>query len=84
MALLPQIKGIVALGKIAFDQLQSIYRGSLPFEAHFSHGALYEMKDSLPWLLASYHPSRQNTQTGRLTQAMFDSIWSTARERLAG
>jgi uracil-DNA glycosylase len=36
----------------------------------------------MPWLLCSYHPSRQNTQTGRLSAAMFDSIWQQAREQL--
>ena len=49
----------------------------------FSHGAFYTLGADLPWLLASYHPSRQNTQTGRLTEPMFDDIWAKARELLA-
>lgn len=82
MEFLPNIQGIVLLGKIAFDQIVSIFAGSAPKTAVFAHGAFYEMPGGLPWLLASYHPSRQNTQTGRLTQAMFDEIWQTAREKL--
>jgi uracil-DNA glycosylase family 4 len=80
--LMPQIQGIVALGQIAFGEILRIYRGSVSPVARFGHGAFYEMEGDLPWLLASYHPSRQNTQTGRLTQAMFDQIWETARRRL--
>lgn len=84
MALLPHIKGIVCLGRIAFDNLLSIYREqgySLP-SLEFRHAAYYSLGSGLPWLLASYHPSRQNTQTGRLTPAMFDAVWSRAREEL--
>ncbi len=82
MTFLPNVQGIVLLGKIAFDQILTILGGSVPKTAKFAHGALYELKNGLPWLLASYHPSRQNTQTGRLTQAMFDEIWTTARAKL--
>ncbi len=44
----------------------------------FSHGAIYKSKDLPHILIASYHPSRQNTQTGRLTQKMFKSIFEKA------
>lgn len=72
--LLQNLKGIVALGRIAFNTLLRIkYNGN---RYTFSHGACYT-PDGYPWLLASYHPSRQNTQTGRLTTSMFDNIWDT-------
>jgi uracil-DNA glycosylase family 4 len=75
--LLAQLKVIVALGRIAFDQTLRIYRTvtgeRLRFD--FKHGAVYDLGEGLPWLVASYHPSRQNTQTGRLTEAMFAEIW---------
>jgi uracil-DNA glycosylase len=47
----------------------------------FGHGALYQMENGT-WVLCSYHPSQQNTQTGRLTAAMFDEIWTKARSLL--
>lgn len=83
--LLKNIQGIVALGKIAFDEVISIFLPENIKKAQFifSHGAFYSLGKNSPWLLASYHPSRQNTQTGRLTPAMFDSIWQTVREKLA-
>ncbi len=86
MELLDQVEGIVALGKIAFDQILDIYREKLSGQPKpvFAHAAFYCPANNLPWLLASYHPSRQNTQTGRLTQVMFDNIWSHARAQLDG
>jgi uracil-DNA glycosylase family 4 len=81
MELLPNLKGIIALGSIAFNETLNLL-GRKRSDTTFGHGALYIWDDSNPWLLASYHPSRQNTQTGRLTTAMFDQIWQTARTRL--
>jgi len=60
----------------------------------FSHGALYKLNtDPLltaksskrgHWLLCSYHPSQQNTLTGKLTVKMFDEIWEKAKELIDG
>lgn len=76
-------KVIVALGRIAFERVLRIYaRPSMVF----SHGAVYPLTtDGLitdHWLLCSYHPSQQNTLTGRLTVEMFDRVWQKVRELL--
>jgi uracil-DNA glycosylase len=85
--LLNGLQGFVALGHLAFDNILKIYKEkylvSLGKEIKFSHGALYEFENTLPWLLTSYHPSQQNTQTGKLTTAMFDTIWATVRKLLS-
>jgi len=80
----PHLQGFVALGRIAFDWLLAWYRQQGVSSNHliFQHAAFYQPDVNLPWLLASYHPSRQNTQTGRLTPAMFDRIWELARSTL--
>jgi uracil-DNA glycosylase family 4 len=82
--LLTGLAGIVALGQIAFDNLLRLLRqrGHAIPRLEFAHGALYRLGENLPWLLASYHPSRQNTQTGRLTVEMFASIWEQVRQLL--
>ncbi|MDZ4158328.1 MAG: uracil-DNA glycosylase [Anaerolineaceae bacterium] len=82
--LLPNLQGVIALGRIAFDNLIMLHP---PLEdahqtANFFHLAQYPLGDGRLWLLASYHPSRQNTQTGRLTTAMFDAVWAQARSLL--
>ena len=82
---LSNLQGFVALGRIAFESIRRMYKQkevNLPQMA-FAHNAFYELGNGLPWLLASYHPSQQNTLTGRLTQDMFDDIWRHAREKLS-
>ena len=82
--LMPKLQGFIALGRIAFENILSIYRSNgidVP-QINFFHGAFFELDEGLPWLLASYHPSRQNTQTGRLTVRMFDDIWERAAKSL--
>ena len=84
--LLSNLQGFVALGRIAFEGIQRMYKQKqigLP-KMTFAHNALYELGESLPWLLASYHPSQQNTLTGRLTEDMFGDIWARAQELIAG
>ena len=84
MDLLPNLQGFVALGRIAFDNILRLYpsednQGPKP---KFGHNTFYTLGEGLPWLLASYHPSQQNTLTGRLTQEMFAVIWARASELL--
>lgn len=82
--LLPNLQGIVALGKLAYDAAIRIIdpSGNGKSAPHFSHGAFSPAVDGSMWLLGSYHPSRQNTQTGRLTADMFDQIWEKANRLL--
>lgn len=78
---LKKVRVIVALGKIAFDAYLNYLkrRGILQRRNSFlfQHGAKYKMSDGR-WLLASYHPSNQNTQTGKLTRKMFTQIFKEA------
>ncbi|MBT3313529.1 MAG: uracil-DNA glycosylase [Anaerolineae bacterium] len=71
-------KIFVALGRIAFDRILHIYNLRKKDYA-FGHGTLHKLPSG-HWLLSSYHPSRQNTQTGRLTAIMFDEIWQKVRQ----
>jgi uracil-DNA glycosylase family 4 len=80
---LENLKIVVALGRIAFDAYlnylkrrgQIVSKKSYPFQ----HGAKYKMPDGKT-LLASYHPSNQNTQTGKLTRQMFSRIFKEAAQ----
>jgi uracil-DNA glycosylase family 4 len=86
IALLNRLEGIVALGRIALDGIRMAYRSReiiLP-RVDFGHNCSFELGQGLPWLVTSYHPSRQNTQTGRLTESDFDAVWSRVRGLLGG
>jgi uracil-DNA glycosylase family 4 len=72
-----QPKIIVALGQIAFDGILRIF-SIKDRSIIFTHNVIYQLPNT-SWLISSYHPSRQNTQTGRLTVEMFDQVWATAR-----
>ncbi|MDE3035231.1 MAG: uracil-DNA glycosylase, partial [Nitrospirota bacterium] len=85
LRLLTRLRVVVALGKIAFDQYLKACRelgNRLPSPApRFGHGVRY----ALPWgvtLIGSYHPSQQNTFTGKLTRPMFHSVFKQARTEL--
>jgi uracil-DNA glycosylase family 4 len=85
LQLLRRVRIVVPLGKVAFDAYLAARRElGLPLppqRPRFAHYAISHLPDGV-LLIASYHPSRQNTQTGRLTQTMFDAIFSRARDEL--
>jgi len=83
--LLTNVRVVVVLGRIGFDAfwraMQELGRIGLDTRRPiFSHGARFTWDPAQPTLLMSYHPSRQNTQTGRLTKAMFHSVFAAARK----
>ncbi len=73
-------KVIVCLGKIAFERILKI--NSVESSVYkFGHGASYQLANGA-WVLCSYHPSQQNTSTGKLTVKMFDEVWDKAKKLL--
>lgn len=86
LALLPNIRAILVLGKLAFDTYLSLLKdaGAVGSRAayRFQHGGRYRLPAGWPALFASYHPSQQNTFTGRLTAPMLDSLLARIRRFL--
>ena len=85
LRLLPTVRVVVALGRIAFEGYLKACREighDMPRpRPAFGHGKAHR----LPWgvtLIGSYHPSQQNTFTGRLTKRMFDAVFAKARKAL--
>jgi uracil-DNA glycosylase family 4 len=82
LALLRHVTLVVALGKIGFDaylnylRRQAVIKSRAPYE--FGHGVEYQMPNGIR-LLGTYHPSMQNTNTGKLTKEMFRKIFERAR-----
>lgn len=80
------VRVVVALGRLAFGESLRLLAGrGIPFpeKPRFAHGAVAAATTGR-FLVASYHPSRQNTNTGRLTIAMFEEVFLTARALLHG
>jgi uracil-DNA glycosylase family 4 len=85
LALLDQALVYVCLGGLAYQALWGLLRGAgesmvVPRPA-FAHGLVVELAAGRV-IVASYHPSQQNTFTGRLTEEMFDAVFSAARQHL--
>ena len=78
LRLLVNAKVVLALGRIAFETFvnsaKEVYEitGSFKFE----HGGVYRLSEKLPVVIASYHPSPRNTNTGKLTSSMFRKVLS--------
>jgi len=85
--LLTRLKVVVALGKIAFDVYLSILRdrGVIKSRAPFvfGHDVVHRVAEGSPVLLSSYHPSQQNTSTGKLNEKMLLDVFRRAK-KLAG
>lgn len=82
---LPNLKVYVALGRIAFDATLRLFkqRGwSAPTKPVFEHGTVVRIPGA-PAIVCAYHPSRQNTHTGRLTPPMLRDVFRKAKQ-LAG
>jgi uracil-DNA glycosylase family 4 len=83
LAILPNIKVVIALGKIAFDAYLAHLKRKKLLETKsglvFGHARRYKMANGVT-LLASYHPSNQNTATGKLTAAMFEAVFREASD----
>jgi uracil-DNA glycosylase family 4 len=81
---LPKLRVMVGLGSIGFDAIVKVLRGrgfafeEPPVFGHNAHAAATNGKRRID-VIASYHPSRQNTNTGKLTAPMFDAVFERAR-----
>jgi uracil-DNA glycosylase family 4 len=86
LQLMKNLTVVVVLGKLAFDNYLRLAKdaGKLPRRRSFvfSHGGEYDMGRGQPILLAAYHPSQQNTFTGKLTEEMLLDVFARARALL--
>jgi uracil-DNA glycosylase family 4 len=86
LGVLRRVRVVVTLGKISFDSfLQLLKRRGNAVRPRpvFAHGAVYQLPNGQT-LIGCYHPSRQNTNTGRLTSRMMDDVFGMARAALDG
>jgi uracil-DNA glycosylase len=87
LMLLTRVRAVLVLGRIAFDAFLRVVatREGFPPRSswRFGHGLSHTLPGGLPRLFCSYHPSQQNTQTGRLTREMLSQVLADIREFLA-
>jgi uracil-DNA glycosylase family 4 len=83
LELLKDVKVIIGLGKVGFDAAVNAFQelGWVTFakKPKFGHGVEYQLNERVA-LLGSFHPSQQNTFTGRLTEPMLDRVFQKAKE----
>ncbi len=86
LRLLTRLQVVVVLGQVAMDRFLRAWQAAghdVPRpRPRFAHGRMYALDGVL--LIASYHPSQRNTQTGLLKEPMFDAIFQAAVRRLRG
>jgi uracil-DNA glycosylase family 4 len=86
LELMNRVQVVVALGRLAFDVYLGILRDQGKSARRsgfvFAHDAEHRTGEHQPLLISSYHPSQQNTSTGKLTEAMFRAVFQRARRRL--
>ena len=86
LSLLTNLRVVVALGKIACDGYLTILKekGQITSRAAypFGHNREHNLGPGLPTLITSYHPSQQNTSTGKLTKEMLEAVFAKAQEIL--
>jgi len=87
MELLENLRVVVALGRLAFQACLAVLRergwAGSPASLVFAHNKQHRLGPRLPVLISSYHPSQQNTLTGRLTEPMLRQVFLRARRLLA-
>ena len=83
---LPRIRAVLVLGRVALDGFRAMLHGhgfNLRRSAvPFSHGGTFDVGADVPRIFIAFHPSRQNTQTGRVTPVMMDDVLSNIRRYL--
>jgi uracil-DNA glycosylase family 4 len=79
--ILTEVEAVLTLGRMAFDAYVRYILPKTVQRPRFMHGGLYTFGD-LPSLFTSYHPSRQNTQTGRLTWEMWMEAFKKIKQIL--
>jgi uracil-DNA glycosylase len=86
LELLKAVQVVVALGRVAFDVYLGILRSQGKIARRsgfvFAHDAEHRTGPDQPLLISSYHPSQQNTSTGKLTEAMFRAVFERAKRQM--